>query len=384
MPGYEVAKGVTLLRALPVWSERVGLSGKCDIVEAKLRSLSTDLKSEISNLKSLKPVEFKLGKRRKWENDDAQLCAQALCLEEMFGVAVPRGAVFHADSKRRREVEFTSELRKLTENAVAGLHDLLRESEISNLKCAIPRLPPAVCKPACEECSLFEVCLPKATGADSRATRLARDLFQIWNLRFEIPDSPRSATRNAQHSTIQPQPNTTMTYERFEHLPVWQTAAELYELTEELLENEAFKASRGFRDQLDRAALSVSNNIAEGFERGTTNELLAFLYIARGSAGEVRSMLCLKERRATKAGWPADLKSQISNLKSLAESCSRQLRAWADSLQNSDIKGQRHLSERERERFEGLQRAHAMQKKLLRNLPPGHPLRKDAEERGLI
>ncbi|MCU0788555.1 MAG: four helix bundle protein, partial [Verrucomicrobia bacterium] len=89
---------------------------------------------------------------------------------------------------------------------------------------------------------------------------------------------------------------------------MWQTAAELYELTEELLENDAFQATRGFRDQLDRAALSVYNNIAEGFERGTTNELLAFLYIARGSAGETRSMLTLKLRRANKAKCPANLK----------------------------------------------------------------------------
>ena len=92
-----------------------------------------------------------------------------------------------------------------------------------------------------------------------------------------------------------------MTYQRFEDLPAWQKAAELYELTEDLLENPAFQATRGFRDQPDRAALSVSNNIAEGFERGTTNELLAFLYIARGSAGEVRSMLVLRERKAAGA-----------------------------------------------------------------------------------
>jgi four helix bundle protein len=85
-----------------------------------------------------------------------------------------------------------------------------------------------------------------------------------------------------------------MTYKRFEDVLVWQKAAELYEAIEELLENQKFIATRGFRDQLDRAALSVSNNIAEGFERGTTNELLAFIYIARGSAGEVRSMLCLR------------------------------------------------------------------------------------------
>jgi len=175
-----------------------------------------------------------------------------------------------------------------------------------------------------------------------------------------------------------------MTYERFEDLPVWQKAADLYEQTEELLETETFKATRGFRDQLDRAALSVSNNIAEGFERGTTNELLAFIYIARGSAGEVRSMLCLKERRARNANWPADVKSQIANLKSVAESCSRQLRGWADSLQNSDIKGQRHLNRRTREQDEQTKKAKSLQKDLLRKLPPGHPLRRDAEERGLI
>lgn len=175
-----------------------------------------------------------------------------------------------------------------------------------------------------------------------------------------------------------------MTYERFEDVPVWQKAADLYEATEDLLENESFKASRGYRDQLDRAALSVSNNIAEGFERGTTNELLAFIYIARGSAGEVRSMLTVKARRSGKANWSADLKSEIENLRSLAESCSRQLRGWADSLQNSDIKGQRHLNNQTRQADDQKKRAEKFLKENLLRLPPGHPLRKDAEERGLI
>lgn len=175
-----------------------------------------------------------------------------------------------------------------------------------------------------------------------------------------------------------------MTYERFEDLPVWQKAAELYELTEDLLEDKQFNVSRGFRDQLDRASLSVSNNIAEGFERGTTNELLAFIYIARGSAGEVRSMLTVKLRRGGKAGWAPNVKSQISDLMSSAESCSRQLRRWADSLQNSDIKGQRHLTDKSRREDDQKQRAAECQKELLRRLPKNNPLRKDAEERGLI
>jgi four helix bundle protein len=172
-----------------------------------------------------------------------------------------------------------------------------------------------------------------------------------------------------------------MTYQRFEDLPVWQKAAELYERTEHLLENEAFHASRGFRDQLDRAALSVSNNIAEGFERGTTNELLAFIYIARGSAGEVRSMLTLQERRGGAAGWGADLKSRISDLKSMAESCSRQLRGWADSLQNSDIKGQRHLSDKVREHERAARKAREYRLNFLRTLKPEHPLYGSPEAR---
>lgn len=101
LPGYEVAKGVTLLRALPVWSERLGLSGKCDIVERHADG-------------ALVPVEYKKGKRRVFDNDDTQLCAQALCLEQMFARPVERGAIFHAASKRRREVVFTEALRAIT------------------------------------------------------------------------------------------------------------------------------------------------------------------------------------------------------------------------------------------------------------------------------
>lgn len=144
-----------------------------------------------------------------------------------------------------------------------------------------------------------------------------------------------------------------MTYKRFEDLPVWKEAIRLAEKVYELTEDTAFEKQRSLRDQLERAAVSVSNNIAEGFERGTTQELITFIYIARGSAGEVRSMLCLMERlpRFT------HLKSQISNLKSSAESCARQLRSWAGGLQDSPVKGQRRLSEATRERSEKLKKA---------------------------
>ena len=164
LAGYEIAKGVTLLRSLPVWSQRLGLSGKCDIVE-----VPENPKSEIRSPKWLRPIEYKKGKRRHFENDDAQLCAQALCLEEMFGMLVERGAVFHAASKRRREVEFTSQLRKVTEDAVSELHRLIITETV----------PSAVFKPACEECSLYNICLPEVTSHPAGLARRSRQLFEI-------------------------------------------------------------------------------------------------------------------------------------------------------------------------------------------------------------
>lgn len=167
------------------------------------------------------------------------------------------------------------------------------------------------------------------------------------------------------------------TYQRFEDLPVWQAAADLYERVDEFLAVAPPRLSRSFRDQLERATLSISNNIAEGFERGTTNELLAFIYIARGSAGEVRSMLTVLGRRPWMAG---ELKAQLTGFRSLAESCSRQLRAWADAVQNSDIAGARHLNKKTRANYrkaiarqQGVAGFNAL---LAKHLPPDHPARK--------
>ena len=130
-----------------------------------------------------------------------------------------------------------------------------------------------------------------------------------------------------------------MRYSRFEDLPVWNSAIDLAVQIYDLTSNPAFSGRYSLKDQIERAAVSVSNNIAEGFERGTNNELLAFLYISRGSAGEVRSMLCLLERIPAFRGL-----KETKPLKSKAESCSRQLKAWAKSLQDSDFKGERHVN----------------------------------------
>ena len=185
-------------------------------------------------------------------------------------------------------------------------------------------------------------------------------------------------------------------YNRFEDLPVWKSAIDLAERIYRLTRNRLFSQSGDLRDQLRRAALSVSNNVAEGFERGTTAELLMFLYIARGSAGEVRSMLHFCERLAsgasaltsgrTRPGGQSgrsdilNLKSEISDLKSeiaalivLSESCSRQLRGWADSLQNSDIQGQRHLNDKSRAGYEQRQRAEAFRQLIDQKFREAHP-----------
>ncbi len=136
-----------------------------------------------------------------------------------------------------------------------------------------------------------------------------------------------------------------MKYDRFEQLPVWQAAIELAAQTYAMTAKPVFNRHRSLRDQIERAAVSVSNNVAEGFERGTNQELLTFLYIARGTAGEVRSMLCL----LGSIGAFCDLESEIGNLKGRAESIARQLGAWIQSLQNSGMKGQRYVTARVRQ-----------------------------------
>ena len=151
-----------------------------------------------------------------------------------------------------------------------------------------------------------------------------------------------------------------MKYKRFEDLPVWKAAVDLAAGIYATTRDRVFHTDGDLCNQLRRAALSVSNNIAEGFERGTTPELLMFLYIARGSAGEVRSMLRFCDQWSN----TSHLKSQISDLISLSESCSRPLRAWADSLQNSDIRGQRHLNEQTRQAYDSKHRAEAFMKQI--------------------
>ena len=173
-PGYETDAGVTLLRALPLFSTRYGLTGKADIVEVRknfgMRIANCELKDVQNEAEILyAPVEYKKGKRRKWDNDDVQLCAQAFCLEEMFETEVPRGFIYHAASKRRREVIFDERLREETVQTIAAVRELLANGEV----------PPAILKPRCDGCSLREICLPELTRVHSSAlTHYERELWR--------------------------------------------------------------------------------------------------------------------------------------------------------------------------------------------------------------
>jgi len=156
-PGYETRAGVRAVRALPLYSRRLGLSGKADIVE---------FSGGAGGVETPCPVDYKRGARRRWDNDDVQLCAQALCLEEMLGVEVPGGAIFHAASRRRREVEFTPPLRESTAQAVRRLHELVSKGNI----------PPAVLKPQWEGCSPRGILIPELSQGPSTGLAASRGL----------------------------------------------------------------------------------------------------------------------------------------------------------------------------------------------------------------
>ncbi len=152
-PGFEQVDGVRLERALPLWSRRWGLVGRADLVEF--------------HGDTPYPVDFKHGPRRRKEHDDLQLCAQAVCLEDMTGLAVPRGAIYHASSRRRREVLLDQDLRRRLAEILTDLRRWWQEQ----------KLPPPPNDKRCRHCSLQASCLPRALAEPQRLERLAARAF---------------------------------------------------------------------------------------------------------------------------------------------------------------------------------------------------------------
>ncbi len=154
-PETEEQAGVRIERALPLWSKALGLIGKADVVEF--------------HGEAPYPVEYKHGPHREKEHDDIQLCAQALCLEEMTGQVVPRGAIYHHSSRKRREVICTPELRAQVVQVIQAIRHML----------ASKQLPPPVNDRRCTKCSLQEACMPTVIDEGRRACAVVRDLFTI-------------------------------------------------------------------------------------------------------------------------------------------------------------------------------------------------------------
>jgi len=138
---------VRTVRTLPICSQRLGMSGQADVVEFHDDGM-------------VYPVEYKRGRPKKNRCDEVQLCAQALCLEEMLNVAINEGALFYGQNRRRRPVTFDVDLRQLTESTIAQVHDLL-DSGVT---------PKAVYSKKCDQCSLYSFCMPKSCTA-SRSVR---------------------------------------------------------------------------------------------------------------------------------------------------------------------------------------------------------------------
>lgn len=141
----ETRHGVRIVRGLRLRSFRLGLTGIADVVEF---SRSEDGKALVF------PVEYKRGKPKRDSCDEIQLCAQAICLEEMLGVTVPDGALFYGINRRRHPVTFNQDLRAATAEAARRVHALIESG----------RTPPAVYAPKCDHCSLFVWCLPKTAA----------------------------------------------------------------------------------------------------------------------------------------------------------------------------------------------------------------------------
>jgi CRISPR-associated exonuclease Cas4 len=151
-PTSRKARGVRRETALNISSRRLGIAGVADLVE--FRPAERD---EVPY-----PVEFKRGKPKRHRADEVQLCAQALCLEEMTGSRVSEGALFYAQTKRRVVVRFDAELRRYTEETIASLREVFLSL----------RTPKAVYSAdRCRGCSLLELCHPRSLSRSARAWR---------------------------------------------------------------------------------------------------------------------------------------------------------------------------------------------------------------------
>ncbi len=146
--------GVRVERALPIWSKRLNLVGKADVVEFH------------GNIPY--PVEYKSGRHKEFQNDFLQLCAQAVCLEEMLGKKIDKGALYWHGSRERKEIALTDALKMQVCAIAEAVHKMIAEN----------RIPPPVNDERCRDCSLREACMPHVAGNVEKNKRTAKELFE--------------------------------------------------------------------------------------------------------------------------------------------------------------------------------------------------------------
>jgi CRISPR-associated exonuclease Cas4 len=181
----ETIGGVRVARGLRLCSSKLGLYGVADVVEFR----PTDCRDERTVVLPgaeqrwfVYPVEYKRGRRKPEMSYFVQLCAQALCLEEMLGGLIPAGALYHGQSRHRQEVAFDDALRTRTWNRIQELHRLVDSRET----------PPPVFGPKCKFCSLAEKCMPKVSPSQSADRYVTKTIAAI--LRDSDDDTPRDGS----------------------------------------------------------------------------------------------------------------------------------------------------------------------------------------------
>jgi CRISPR-associated exonuclease Cas4 len=165
----EMRGDMRIVRGLRLHSLKLGVVGIADVIEfSRVQETATaDSPADATYVSGIKglwrplPVEYKRGRPKPTRCDEVQLCAQALCLEEMLGISIHAGAIFYGQPRRRTEVMFDDLLRAETERAAVRLHELF------NLR----RTPTAVYERKCDSCSLLEICKPKSTASPTRSRR---------------------------------------------------------------------------------------------------------------------------------------------------------------------------------------------------------------------
>jgi CRISPR-associated exonuclease Cas4 len=174
-PRRELRGDVLVARGLALHSHELGLIGKADVVEFHRAAPSAEAATRAGRLTALlpgvsgrwtaRPVEYKRGRPKPDHCDEVQLCAQAICLEEMLGVVVHEGSLYYGAAQRRHDVSFSEGLRRETRAAAARFHELVRSG-------TTPRARRA---PKCRRCSLFAICRPDRTGPERSAKRYLAD-----------------------------------------------------------------------------------------------------------------------------------------------------------------------------------------------------------------